>query len=260
VKWTEVAPEQKGRAISEHEPDRVERRHLTRALVSAEESHDSSVVDALRRLCRAVARDLGLTGAVVNMLTHAGANAVVAASDEASRRLGELQLEYGEGPGQESFDGGRPSLVPDLAAVGRWPGYGPAAHAAGAGAMFVFPLQVGAARFGLLTLFADRSRVLTRDQLERCLGFASLATELLIDGPGANLNGALDPDLLNALELRTEVYQAQGMVMVQLDITLNAALARMRAHAFSYGVDLGQLSADIVAGRTQFTNDEGGPS
>lgn len=150
-------------------------------------------------------------------------------------------------------------MVPDMTAVGRWPGYGPAAHAAGAGAMFVFPLQVGAARFGLLTLFAEQRRVLTHHELERCLGFASLATELLIDGPGANLNGHLDPDLLNALVLRTEVYQAQGMVMIQLDITLSAALARMRARAFSLGVDLGQLSSDIVAGRTHFlTNDEGG--
>lgn len=90
--------------------------------MSAEESHDDTVVDALRRLCCAVARDVRVSGAVVNMLANAGANAVVAASDEASRRLGELHLEYGEGPGQESFDGGRPALVPDLTSVGRWPG------------------------------------------------------------------------------------------------------------------------------------------
>jgi hypothetical protein len=226
--------------------------------VRAEHSHEDTIVDALRRLCRAVARDLGLSGAVVNMLTSAGANAVVAAADEASLRLGQLQLEYGEGPGQECFDLGRPSLVPDMAAVGRWPGYGAAAHAAGVGAIFVFPLQVGAARFGLLTLFAEKRRELTHDELERCLGFASFATELLIDGPGARVDGHLDPDLVEALDLRTEVYQAQGMVMVQLDITLNAALARMRATAYSRGVDLGQLSADIVAGRSQLTDDEGG--
>jgi hypothetical protein len=128
------------------------------------------------------------------------------------------------------------------------------------GAIFVFPLQVGAARFGLLTLFAEKRRELTHDELERCLGFAAFATELLIDGPGARVDGHLDPDLANALDLRTEVYQAQGMVMIQLDITLNAALARMRATAFSRGVDLGQLSADIVAGRAQLTDDEGGLS
>lgn len=228
--------------------------------MSAEDSLGDNVVDALRRLCLAAARDVGLAGAVVNMLADAGANAVVAASDEASLRLGQLQLEYGEGPGQESFDLGRPALVPDMVAVGRWPGYGAAAHDAGVGAMFVFPLQIGAARFGLLTLFAEKPRDLTHDELDRCLGFAALATELLIDGPGASVDGHLDPDLLNALDLRTEVYQAQGMVMVQLNITLNAALARMRARAFSQGVDLGQLSADIVAGRTHLTNDDEGGS
>ena len=87
--------------------------------MAAEVSRDDGVVDALRRLCCAVVRDVGLSGAVVNMLAHLGANAVVAASDDASRRLGELHLEYGEGPGQESFDGRRPSLVTDLATVGR---------------------------------------------------------------------------------------------------------------------------------------------
>jgi hypothetical protein len=31
--------------------------------------------------------------------------------------------------------------------------------------VFVFPLQVDAARFGLLTLFADQRRVLTHDEI-----------------------------------------------------------------------------------------------
>ena len=48
--------------------------------------------------------------------------------------------------------------------------------------------------------------------------------------------------------------------MVHLDLTQGAALARMRARAFSLGVELGQPSTDIVAGRPQLTNDEGGSS
>jgi len=244
--------------MSEHESEQAERRRRTRALVAAETPDGDTVVDALRRLCVAVVKDVRLSGAVVNMLVSAGANAVVASFDAVSRRQGELHLEYGEGPGQESFDKGRPTLVPDLSAVSRWPGYGPAASAAGAGAVFVFPLQIGAARFGLLTLFCERSRVLVNEELERCLSFAELATGLLLDGPGASVNGHLNPDLLDALEFRTEVYQAQGMVMVDLDTKLAVALARMRAHAFSAGMDLGQLSADIVAGRTRLTNDDRG--
>ena len=145
-----------------------------------------------------------------------------------------------------------------MAAVGTWPGYGGAAHAAGAGAIFVCPLQVGAARFGLLTLFAEKRRELTHDELERCLGFASLATELLIDGPGAKGGRPSRPGPGGRPGPSHRGVPGAGDGDGPAGHTLNAALARMRATAFSRGVDLGQLSADIVAGRARLTDDEGG--
>ena len=181
----------------------------------------------------------------------------MAASDEMSRRLGEMHFDFVEGPAQESFATGRPTLLGNVEAVAsQWPGYGQAALSVDALGIFAFPLQVGAARFGLLTLSVDRPHSLTRDEFERCLSFAALATELLIDGPGARAAGHLDPELLDALEFRSEVYQAQGMVMVDLGITLSAALARMRAHAFASDLELGRLAGDIVAGRTRLSRDE----
>ena len=51
--------------------------------------------------------------------------------------LEELQLTMGEGPGADDFGLGSPMLVPELGLVaGRWPGFVPAALAAGARAMF----------------------------------------------------------------------------------------------------------------------------
>ena len=51
---------------------------------------------------------------------------------------------------------------------------------------------------------------------------------------GAAEPGTLTPSsLAGAVSSRAEVYQAQGMVMVDLDVSLVDALARMRAHAFS---------------------------
>ena len=47
-----------------------------------------------------------------------------------------------------------------------------------------------------------------------------------------------DPDLRAAIHVRDEVYQAQGMVMVDLGVTLEVALARMRASAFAEGLSL----------------------
>ena len=57
--------------------------------------------------------------------------------------------------------------------------------------------------------------------------------------------------------MRDEVYQAQGMVMVELGVTLEVALARMRAVAFADGISLQELAADIVAGRRSLRMDDG---
>ena len=73
------------------------------------------------------------------------------ASDAVSARLEELQFTMGEGPDAEDFAFGSPMLIPDLESMAaRWPGFTPAAAAAGARAMFALPLQDGAIRVGVL--------------------------------------------------------------------------------------------------------------
>ena len=49
-----------------------------------------------------------------------------------------------------------------------------------------------------------------------------------------------------AVESRAEVFQAQGMVMVQLGVTLAEALARMRAYAYAENRPLGDVARDVV--------------
>jgi AmiR/NasT family two-component response regulator len=45
---------------------------------------------------------------------------------------------------------------------------------------------------------------------------------------------------------RVEVYQATGMVMVQLGVGPAEALARLRAHAFAQGLTASQVAWSIV--------------
>ena len=45
------------------------------------------------------------------------------------------------------------------------------------------------------------------------------------------------------------LYQAQGMVMVQLGVSLGEAMSRLRAHAFAENRPLGDVAADVVARR-----------
>ena len=210
----------------------------------------------LQRICRAAADELDLLGAVVTLMTAKGSEAIAAVSDESQREVEKLQFSMGEGPGREAFASGRPVLTADLHNASRWPGYAAAALEAGVGAVYAFPLQLGASRFGVLTLYASEPRSLTRPESVACVTFAAHATDVLLDDhPGPRTT--LDPTLATALRYRSEVYQAQGLVMIELGITLVDALARMRAHAYARGMDLDQLAIEIVSGASRLEAENG---
>lgn len=204
----------------------------------------------LHQLCRTVTSDLAVAGAAVNLMSTAGSEAVVAASDDRSRTVDELQFSTGEGPCHDAFAARRPVLTPDLRAVtdGRWPAYASAARESGVVAVFAFPLQVGAVVLGVLDVYGDLPGSLTDQQLGTALTSAQAATEIILDGHLVSADGRLDHDLSTAFEHRAEIYQAQGMVMVDLGVDPVEALARMRAHAFGNDIPLLDLAHDIISG------------
>jgi hypothetical protein len=207
------------------------------------------VTAELHRVCLGVVEECGLRGATITVMTADGAEAPMAASDPDIGVMCELQFALGEGPSPDSFRVGRPVLVSDLARTdGRWLGFTPAAVAAGVGGVYAFPLGPGATRLGVLTCYTDRGRSLAQDDLARCLLAADAATRLLLSSAGED-SAEPDPEVEQSLSIRSEVYQAQGMLMVELRVSLADALARLRALAYAEGIDLNQLATDLVSGR-----------
>jgi AmiR/NasT family two-component response regulator len=70
-------------------------------------------------------------------------------------------------------------------------------------------------------------------------------------GPGAAADG-----LVEAMDGRAELFQAQGMVMVQLGVPLTAALTRLRAHAYAENRPLTDVARDVVARRIRFDREQ----
>lgn len=231
------------------------RRHVD-DLLNRHRSGDG-VVGGLESLCRAMTEDLALLGTVVTLMPSVESHAISAASSAASRQAEEAQFGVGEGPTRDAFTARRPVLIADLKTVGgrRWPGWVPAAAAAGVRAVYAFPLQVGASIFGVLTAYVDSGPPLEARRLEVALVFADAATELLLDGSMLADGQALEPLLDATLGANGYIYQAQGKVMVELGVSLPEALARMRAHAWATGQDLTELAQEILAGRTMPTRD-----
>ncbi len=249
-----------GRGMMSTSHSEWERRYSSaRAAIQAQHDpadvdHRDGVAGDLRRLCWALVEQTGQSGAAVTLMDRTGSQGVAAASDDRNRALAELQFTTGEGPCHEAFAAGRPVLVADLQGSSgeRWPGFRSAALESGIGAVFVFPLQVGAVALGVLDVYALEPGPLTAEQVATILTYAQIATEILLDGTLTTSAGDLTPGLATALDGRAEIHQAQGMVMVALGVTLAEALVRMRAHAFASTQPLIDLAHEIIAGRSPF--------
>lgn len=232
---------------------------LANRLIDDEPGSDSPPTTAgrLHRLCRALARVLPAAGAAVTVLTEDISGGIVAAaSGPAARVLEEVQLTLAEGPSIEAFGSRRPVLEPDLAGRGmrRWPGFGPAAVEHGMAAVFAFPVQIGAARLATLSVYRRDPSSLSRGSVSKAVTFADVALELLLEmhSPTAQRNGS---GIEAMLAYRAEVYQAQGMVMVDLGVGLAEAMLRLRAHSYASERDLTDVAHDVVAGRLALERD-----
>jgi len=205
----------------------------------------------LRRLCAAVTRALPATWAGVSLVEGGRVGGTVAGSGVRARELEDLHFALGEGPCVEAAQARRPVLEADLvgSGFGRWPGYAPAAYQRGARGVFAFPLQVGAACVGVLDIYQDRSEPMRDVDIGCALTFADIAMDMFLDGQAEGSAGLVEADINQLLAPRLEVYQAQGMVMVDLRVSLTDAMALLRAHAFALGRPLGDVARHVVAGR-----------
>jgi ANTAR domain/GAF domain len=212
----------------------------------------------LEGLCSALSRALPASGVGISLLTDDNVGGgTIAASDPTSRALEELQFTLGEGPCIDAYASRRPVLEPDLRAGGsrRWPGYSPAAQQHGVRAVFAFPLQVRAARAGALDIYRAEAGSLTPNALAQAFTFADVAMGVLVDGQARAGEDRSSPGVNDALANRLEVYQAQGMVMVDLGVGIEEAMARLRAHSFAEERAIVDVAKDIVDGKLVLERD-----
>jgi hypothetical protein len=202
-----------------------------------------------------------VTGAWLIAARGAEAGHLMRVTDEVSGVLAELQLTLGEGPGPDAAASGGAVLASDLGdgeAARRWPVFAPAARQAGASAIFVFPLRIGAIRAGVMGLYRERPGPLSGSHLGDALVFADTATLLLLEaqdqaaGEAGSGPGGQPADL--ALR-RAEIDQATGMLTEQLGVGIAEAFIRLRAYAYAHDRALSDLARDIVARRLRLRPD-----
>ena len=230
----------------------ADRRAQLRAMLAARDG----VADVLCGVCELCVSEFAVSGARVRVLggvSADGGGAVVYATDPTSDRLEDLAVTAGVGPCFDAFDGGHPILVPDLAAEHtRWPGFAAGALSAGVTAIFAFPLQVGAVRLGVLELHRKRAGVLSDAALTDAFLLADTATDAIFD----DLHGVAPMTLPGLVDIQPEVHQATGFVAVDLGVSLQDALLRIRGHAFAHEMPLADVARQIIERRLRLENGE----
>ena len=202
----------------------------------------------VQRLCALCVQVTGVAGAALSVGTD-GTRSTVCATDDLSDQLEELQDTIGEGPSVDAQQTGFSVLIRDLSASdGRWPGFTPAASEAGVRGVFAFPLRMGVARLGVLSLYRTDAGPLDDDQFKDAWVLAEAATVLLmLTSPDGQPVEASDWVLGDRSRFRPEVHQAVGATMVHLDVGPRDAFARICAHAFATNTPIGVVATEIVA-------------
>lgn len=206
-------------------------------------------------LCTPFLGQLRVSGAAVSMFGGAAPETLVCASDALAARVDELQFDLGEGPRWEALRTRLPVLVPDVYDTYpySWPVFSKALLGTGVGALFVFPLTVGALDLGVVELHRTKPGKLSHaDQTVAGVLAGRTAWQLLRRVLSVK-SADTDPAVETALMSRREIHQATGMVLAQSGVSATDALLLLRAHAFASDLTLRETADEVLRGRLSFT-------
>jgi GAF domain-containing protein len=233
--------------------DAADRQRFGRALAEAVAGAEPVSVPEL--LCRACVELLDVTGASVS-LSDGAAGILWWSSDETAGRLAETQYSLGDGPCRRALELVAPVMASDLASVPdaeRWPLFAKRAVELGVRAVFSLPLGTDAVAIGTLDLYREGPGPLSgRDQALAFPASDAITYALMRVESAATDDDDFSSWLDAAQDDREEINRATGMVMVQLGVDAQHALARLRAYAFAEGRSVSDVALDVLAGRVRF--------
>ncbi|MGW0420273.1 GAF and ANTAR domain-containing protein [Streptomyces sp. NPDC003015] len=211
------------------------------------------------KLCVAAVELLPVNGASVSLRSD-GMPVQLSASDDRAARMSDIQATLGDGPCTSAGASGTTVYATDLMSerdAGRWPVFAQQATAAGIRAVYSMPLGNDTVCVGTLDLYRDVPGELTRREVRLAELVAGVMTVALTALPRDEEDGPEGDALwLSGLApAHQEVYQAIGVIMVQLGVDSDEALARLRAHSFAHNRTALEVAHDVVRHHERFDRD-----
>lgn len=175
----------------------------------------------------------------ITMLKSRGRFETVGHGSDVVAEADRQQLELGEGPSVDVSTTSRTITSADLEGDERWPRWGPVAVSLGLRCVLSAELHAGGERIGVLSLYGTRVRHFTDEDVDVARLFARHASAALAAVK-------LREGLLNAIESRTVIGQAQGVLMERFEIDADRAFAILRRFSQDGNVKLTDVARQLV--------------
>ncbi len=204
------------------------------------------------RLCAAAVAITGASGVSLTIAYTAPHRVTLCSTDDVSARLEDLQDVLGQGPGPWAYRTGHQVRMdigpgPDEGFDDRWPAFDSATRRAFTTMQLTaVPIHPDSETLGVLSYYWPHA---TRERLDEA------TTQFLADAVGVALlkdPDELAPDSGGPWANRASVHQATGMVVAQLGVGADDALALLRAHAFAHGWPLARVAQSVLSRQLDF--------
>jgi GAF domain-containing protein len=192
-------------------------------------------------------------GAGLMLVDGDGVLRATAASDEPGGMLEALQEQFHEGPCVDAFLEDGPVTADDLAADPRWPSVGPLAAGHGVRAVLGVPIDLRQAPVGTLNVYAARLHHWEKEDVAAIQAYSRVVASLLRAAVQAHLSGQAASQLQQALDHRSLIEQAKGVIMARRGLDQQAAFELLRTQARSTRRRLDDVARQTVQGATRLT-------
>jgi GAF domain-containing protein len=170
----------------------------------------------------------------------------MAASDEPGRMLEAVQEQVGEGPCVDAFLEDGPVLAEDLGADPRWPSAGPLAAGHGVRAVLGVPIDLREGPVGTLNVYAAHRRRWDDSEVAAIRAYTRVIASLLRTAVKAHVSGRAATQLQHALDHRSLIEQAKGILMERRGLDQQAAFEVLRSRARSTRRRLDDVARETV--------------
>jgi GAF domain-containing protein len=204
---------------------------------------------AMQQIANAAKTLLRVDGAGLMLADERGQLRWATASDQPTQIIEEGQERLGQGPCVNAFAEHAPMAMRDAAKEPHWGKITDVVTGQEMRAGLSVPVQLEGGPIGTLDLYSAEPRDWDQTEISAAQVYAALAATLLAQAAAAQVKGRLAEQLQVALEHRTRIERAKGMLRVQEGIDDAAAFERLRSAARSSRRPLIDVVGEVLAGQ-----------